>query len=394
MENIDIMPQSISFKSYKRFSGPENLEFRPMTILLGKNSSGKSSIIKLLLSISQAISNEYTKVGLPYKGDGYSLGTSFQNLCHNGNMFDFKVGVQYDASLKFEATMMMNPGREVAINHYSLVTPYASVDARLENNGRYTVNGDKDVILEFHGLVSDKILSLGKISSIPKIIMDYIGPLRTAPQRTWYVSGNNHSNVGPDGIYAYQILYENPDLKKKVSKWFEDNLEGYVLDIAKGDEPGSFRVVVSRPDNGEYKVNIADVGMGIIQVLPIIVRAFLNKTNSIIGIEQPELHLHPAAHSSVAALLANTSRRLKQTYIVETHSENFLLGIREMVVNPECDFSADDVVVYFIDEDENGAYIKKIFINPDGTLTDWPMGVFNESYDLLKSIMKNSKGQK
>lgn len=190
------------------------------------------------------------------------------------------------------------------------------------------------------------------------------------------------------------ILYENPDLKKKVSKWFEDNLEGYVLDIAKGDEPGSFRVVISRPDNGEYKVNIADVGMGIIQVLPIIVRAFLNKTNSIIGIEQPELHLHPAAHSSVAALLANTSRRLKQTYIVETHSENFLLGIREMVVNPECDFSADDVVVYFIDEDENGAYIKKIFINPDGTLTDWPMGVFNESYDLLKSIMKNSKGQK
>ena len=387
---MSIRPSEISFKSYKRFPAKEKIELRPMTLLLGKNSSGKSSIIKLMLALSQAVSNEYSRPGLPYKGDGYSLGTSFQNLCHNGNMFDLQVGLRYDNGLGINATMMQSPGGEVRISHYYLKSGDAYVEARLEGNGLYDVNGEKGVALDFHGLVSETLLSHSGVAGLPEFRMDYIGPLRTPPERTWYVNGTNFEHVGADGTHAYQILYENKGVLRMVSNWFEENMEGCALDIAKGDEPGSYRVMISRPDSGDYKVNIADVGMGIIQVLPIVVRAFHDKSNSIIGIEQPELHLHPAAHCAVARLLAETSRHRGQTYVVETHSENFLLGIREMVVNPECDFSADDVIAYFIDEDEDGAYIKPIEINPDGTLTDWPTGVFNESYDLLKSIKEKS----
>ena len=142
---------------------------------------------------------------------------------------------------------------------------------------------------------------------------------------------------------------------------------------------------------GEYEVNIVDEGMGIGQVFPIIVRCLNKIEGSIIAIEQPELHLHPAAHESLAKLIATTSKENNHSYIVETHSANLLLGIQEAVVDSNIDFSSDDVIIYFVDEDESGSYLKQINIDENGMLDDWPEGVFNESYEIISRINRKHK---
>ena len=129
------------------------------------------------------------------------------------------------------------------------------------------------------------------------------------------------------------------------------------------------------------------------QVLPIIVSCMVANEHIVNVIEEPELHLHPSAHASLAVLMARTAKDSNKTYVVESHSPNFLLGLRAAVVDKDCPIKSDDVVIYYIDEDEDGVYTREITIEPDGMLSDWPTDVFNESYELMKIIAKNAKKQ-
>ena len=219
--------------------------------------------------------------------------------------------------------------------------------------------------------------------------VDYIGPLRCTPERTQYYTGAElPDNVGPKGENAYQLLCYDDNLVSKVSSWFEGHFSGCKLRVVPaGSEKGTYLVQMNKPDNDSYWVNIADEGMGMGQILPIVVRCIHSVQDSIVVIEQPELHLHPASHEAIAKLFATTSKQNGQRYIVETHSENILLGLRDAVVDKNIDFTSDDVVIYFVDEDEEGAYLKKITIDSDGMLSSWPEGVFNESYELLNKII-------
>jgi predicted ATPase len=197
--------------------------------------------------------------------------------------------------------------------------------------------------------------------------------------------------VGPKGENAYQLLCSDDALVTQVSAWFENNFAGCKLRVVSaGSEKGTYLIQMNKPDNGSYWVNIADEGMGMSQILPIVIRCIHPVKDSIVVVEQPELHLHPAAHEGIAKLFATTSKQNNQRYIVETHSENVILGLREAVVDETVDFCADDVVIYFVDEDDEGASLRKITIDANGMLSSWPEGVFNESYDLLQKIITKS----
>lgn len=125
------------------------------------------------------------------------------------------------------------------------------------------------------------------------------------------------------------------------------------------------------------------------QILPIAVRCNMeDEDDTIIVIEQPELHLHPAAHNCVAAMFANTSLSNNHRYIIETHSKNILLGIRSAVVNKSIPLKKEDVVIYFVDDSEGSASLREITINDNGELSDWPEGVFNEAYEQIKLLHK------
>lgn len=77
------MLKSITFENYKAFI-KGNLEFRPITILLGANSVGKSSIIQLLLMLQQTaiVKNGYEKFLFKLNGNNVSMG-DYLNLIRN-----------------------------------------------------------------------------------------------------------------------------------------------------------------------------------------------------------------------------------------------------------------------------------------------------------------------
>ena len=211
-----------------------------------------------------------------------------------------------------------------------------------------------------------------------------------APHNVVFRGFDDSIKIGYDGAEAYQLLLNSYRTDKvlfnQVSQWMEANLEGQSLDFSHvNNNYGTYTLTVKHND---YLSSVTEVGQGVAQVLPIITQSFVAKPGSINIMEQPALHLHPAAHSKVAYRLGESAKEKGCKYVIESHSENILLGFRHLVVNPEIDFTPDDVIIYFVDSDEDGASLSRITIDDRGELSDWPSGVFGESFDLLRQIMQ------
>lgn len=149
------------------------------------------------------------------------------------------------------------------------------------------------------------------------------------------------------------------------------------------------------------EVSARDIGVGISQVLPVLVAAFA-ATERIIAIEQPELHLHPALQAELADVFItsalgpfppphDTGDMVPTNFILETHSEHLILRImrrmRETVNGtlPEGipPVTPNDVAILFVQpkEGSTGSAVRHLELSEDGELLDpWPGGFFEEGF--------------
>ena len=182
--------------------------------------------------------------------------------------------------------------------------------------------------------------------------------------------------------HAYDI-YINPDvegLKEKFENWeLSIDVDGYKKEI-----PAIIELI-----NKDLKINISQTGMGISQVLPLIIRAFKPcKEETLVIIEEPESHLHPYAHAQVAQLFFESLLIDKnKKYLIETHSQNFVLRMRRLVA--EGKIKPDDLAIYYVDFDEekNESSIERINVDTSGGVDKWPHNVFGEAVIEARAIM-------
>ena len=374
--------KSIYIKNYKAFQKEQLLEVRPVTVLIGKNSSGKSSIMKLL-PLFQKATSEIMTAPLMLSNNGVALGSIYEELFYNYSLMDLSLGLNFDNGNSFKVTYAINNG-QLFVYNYEVTSKGNKFQEQVSLEGFPILKGLKFPKATEKLKISAESLSLNA---------DYIGPIRiSAPKEISFEGNNDITSVGLKGENAYSALLNSylsdGKLFEEVSKWFEKNLEGQKLSFKQnGPSTGSYSLYVRHED---IDVNISQVGQGLSQVLPIIVASFLNNNVDILGIEQPALHLHPAAHANVAYRIAESAKLLNKKYLIESHSENFILGLRNLVANHDVDFSSDDVIIYYVNHDDTGAVLDKIEILPNGELTTWPVGIFSESFDLMSEIMEHN----
>ena len=412
--------KKINFRNYKAFKNNQELEIKPITILIGKNSSGKSVVSRLPLLLAKSL-NENSNSPVELEFDEIEFGGAFRDLVHNRNehgSISFELEFRSEDNLiKLSATIQNIADSPIQfISKYSLksnlvnielnhiLDKYSNLYSKVQ---KYQASGDYtgSINISFKGLliemmdtddvsIDSVVTNLRNIN--PEIIkcvskIDYIGPFRSQPERDYIFKGSMPNSIGYSGQFAPHILgindYLDKNLKKSVGNWYKNILGGWQLDINRiGDR---FEIVLISPDDPNVKINLKDVGHGMSQVLPLIVRSFLKaeNQNGIMIIEQPELHLHPAAHGELAELFSNIIKEEKSKWIIETHSEVFILRIRRLIA--ENKINSEDVAIYWVNDVKRpGSSLTKITVDEEGEVDFWPEDIFNEDYKEVLALRK------
>lgn len=251
--------------------------------------------------------------------------------------------------------------------------------------------------------------------------LKYLGPLRDAPKPLYPLApAADPHDVGLRGEHTASILelHKNKKIHYIPSTNFETpiidsktvtrTLEAAVIDwlqylgvasSVKSRDQGKLghELKVGLP-NSDSTHDLTHVGVGVSQVLPILVMCLLADTDSTLVFEQPELHLHPKVQTLLGDFFLSMALCNKQC-IVETHSEYFIdrLRFRIAAASPEKELN-NQTKIYFVDKQSQGSSFREVEINEYGAITDWPEGFFDQSQqqaeEILRAAAKKRKGDR
>ncbi|NVJ02794.1 DUF3696 domain-containing protein [Myxococcus sp. AM009] len=221
----------------------------------------------------------------------------------------------------------------------------------------------------------------------------YLGPLRADPRAAQgFAPSNEPDDVGPKGEFAASVYEANR--KQRISWWNPTTGSESINTLEKAvDIWAQYLGVahrVSTRDAGISGVSWAvqhlpnskdrplqSVGVGVSQILPILVAGLLAPKGAVILIEQPELHLHARAQARLGDFFVGLARTGKQC-IIETHSENLVTQLRYHIANAS-DGISGDVEIYFANQDRAGeSTFSPVKISASGNIENWPDGFFDE----------------
>ena len=265
--------------------------------------------------------------------------------------------------------------------------------------------------------ISQIVLGPGRV--LRKILADsrFLGPIREVPQRHYTRPRQAEQARWSSGLGAWDRLETaDDDFIDAVNHWLGDEnclnsgyrlrlkrfkeldlsdaivvqlLTGRAFDEATaGDRldldslPTQSRVLIV-PVNGSIELRPNDVGVGISQVVPVIVTA-LDGSGWLIAIEQPELHIHPRLQAEIADLFLEASHKQQHQFLIETHSEHCILRLQRRIretsqgkPTPGRELMSEDVVVYYVSSDDNATRVRRIDIDKHGDFVQpWPDDFF------------------
>jgi predicted ATPase len=141
----------------------------------------------------------------------------------------------------------------------------------------------------------------------------------------------------------------------------------------------------------DVELFMQDVGVGLSQVIPVLVAAIYSK-EGIFAIEEPETNIHPAFQVVLGDLfISQIQKKPNQMFLVETHSEHLMLRfLRRIRESADGDlppgfpkFSPEDlsVLTVSLNKHKDAAVMKRIKVNEDGNFSEnWPNGFFEEGF--------------
>jgi predicted ATPase len=295
-------------------------------------------------------------------------------------------------------------------------------------------------------ILQDTVLDLSRLAEKELARLIYLGPLRSYPPRHIAFAQHHDPNWHPGGGHTWDIIRVDPELRSVVNDWLGDleklsthyevrvrNLltiediesrydllshqtireledrfvHDEVVDLfgeleeKVGDLPEKLKIfepfltaiqeVVLFDKRTKTMVSHRDVGIGISQVLPVLVTA-LAARNRIVAIEQPEIHLHPALQAELGDVFIESALgERKNTFLIETHSEHLILRLLKRIRETTKETNVktppiqpEHVALLFVDVTGTGSSIQQLRIDKRGRLIDpCPGGFFEEDFEEL-----------
>lgn len=402
----------ISVKGFKSIAEPIDIEIRPLTILAGANSSGKSSIMQPLLMLKQTLEAPYDPGPLLIDGPNVRFTSADQFLSRlNGKVGEkFTVGLELGDSISFKETFISKPqvGMGIAEIIYKdengattlwpdmtreeamvAFPPWANAwsgsslkGKKKSENSEWNVVRDRcflelKVFFAKNSVRGTTDLSKPLIFSLLSLI--HMPALRGNPERTYKKTSVGPMFPGTFETYVASLISHWQATKDPRLKELGRALELLGLTWKVGSrqvDDINVEVVVGRlPHKAMGKpsdvVSIADVGFGLSQTLPVVVSLLSAEPGQLVYIEQPEIHLHPRAQVAMAQVLADAARRGVRV-VAETHSSLLITGIQALVA--EGKLSPEIIKLHWFKRREEDG-ITEVFsadLDEAGAFGEWP----------------------
>jgi len=406
-----------------------DIELRRLTVLLGENNSGKSSLLAALRLMAQTVQSQDQTVPLTLSGVFGDFG-SYRDLVHgNHRGRPIKIGLvctgrnsqtpeqSYFLETEFKYRMQRREtvlrssqlGYVEGDRQRSLLHVTTSKDSQrllvesvrgesIPEPARPTLSRGLKMfnflprgVLDFYtneskspdvnrGRLLIRDSSAQTTRAFNAILwnlrsVEYVGAMRLPPERTYVNSGVSGRKIGADGSGWPSVLALEPPRRRPVraiiGKWMREAGIAESVSVSWLTDR-HYEIVVTNPSTGETE-NIADVGQGTSQVLPVIVGAARLGRGDIFIVEEPEIHLHPRAQAALGDFFADLTGRGVQS-LVETHSEYLLLRLQQKIASGELDPAA--VVFYYVYSDRGAKTVTKLTLDENASFGDQLVGGF------------------
>ncbi len=444
-------------KNFKSWQDTGALQLAPLTGLFGANSSGKTSILQVLLMLIQTAESPDRNRVLHF-GDDRSLvdfGT-FHDILHTHKT---DLTLQLDVSWKlskpslFSRTSLFFPinnnltfhteireeNDRIFVERFHYATDNNKFGMkRIHKNRKNSRKNQYELIHKNYpaarnpgrawhlpppmkcygfpdeasgyyqnlGFLSDFVLAFENLFSR----ITYLGPLREYPKRSYLWSGEPPQDVGISGEEAIPALLAaraegltSPRLVKvrRSHRPIEERILEWLQKMELIDSFSLEPIAEHRKDY-EFRVKkspnssevlITDVGFGVSQLLPVLVLCYYAPENSTIILEQPEIHLHPKVQSDLADVLIDVVKNRNVQIILESHSALLLHRLQRRIAEEQ--IAADDTALYFCQINDGTSEIERLDMDAYGNILNWPQDFFGDSTgELIKKTRAEMQRRK
>ena len=438
------MMDSVTLENFRCFRERQTVRLAPLTLLVGENSTGKTSFLAMLRILAQLQEGE---TSIDFKEPPYDLG-SFDDIAHNrggrgGRAAEFTVGVEY-SNIPPRVDELSGPHRGLYTFHKNGSAP--EMFRRTLSAGDIAVEEESNIDGFYHAQLrtrsgtwvvelSDGPPGRSKLgqywwfldqprrsrqikegsSSWPQPTpidgspewkaedeygfwrLPYLtnrvkggaaptfasAPVRSKPRRTYEPA---RLDPDPEGDYVPMYLSDLSYQRERDWKALKGQLEEFgresglfdelsirPLGRSRGSDP--FQIQVRKGDSRRKgaKRNLADVGYGVSQALPVITELLRNDAPDQFLLQQPEVHLHPSAQAALGTLFCEVAAEGRQL-IVETHSDHLMDRVRMDVRDGTTGLKPEDVSLLYFERKGLSVCIHSLRFDELGNVLDAPPG--------------------
>ncbi len=359
------MIRSIRLRNVLAFRDAE-FALLPLTILSGVNSAGKSSLLHSLALLRQSEDAQTLPAALMLNGDLVNVGVGRDLLHAEPEDFTKWGGLHIGIEIVSDSKTL-----EWLIEYES------EADVLVVSPAPVELSGVSLFAPGFQYLKADRIVpSVTYPKSHEAVtVLRWLGPSGEHAPNFLRV----HGDVGSPCLETRHPRVRSFGLLDQTNGWLNELSPGTGMSVE--DIPGTdfVRLTFTRsgPAVRTESHRSTNVGFGLTYALPVIVACLSSTPGTLLIVENPEAHLHPAGQAMIGRLCALASICGAQV-ILETHSDHVLNAIRLSAKRREVD--AETVLIHFFGR-EGGVLqpsVETLHISPDGSIANWPAGFFDQ----------------
>jgi hypothetical protein len=371
---------SVGCTGYRAFAMPTSLPLRRLTVIFGRNNSGKTTLARLPLFVAESLGGSPDLYALT--GGGLRFGSSFRSLASADQPHPrVRVGAEWaSGSLAVELLNVNATGASPRVIPAEVHIDDVAAGIAPPDTTSDRQHGRDHVLAALSEVMAGRFEERCRwLAGLARASLHVPG----ARDRVAEVYPSRDPTDWSVAEFPF-LLAQNEDLLGAVGEWCTAELDGLRIYVDHGTF--AFRIA------GRYRdawVSLAQAGRGTQAIIPVATLLIAIEQKllrpRLVVVEEPEEHLHPSAHGGVADLLIRCAQQAQT--IVETHSENLVLRLRRRIA--EGVLTPDDVSLCYIGVEGE---VRRVRLDQTGAAIDWPTGVFEEGIEEANVMVKARLG--